>query len=73
MTPEQKNYFDNMVPGQRLSTKEVRDPSTLIAAGKEYIDQGGFAYFSDDYSSFTKEAPYRCPRSITILIDGIQH
>ena len=73
MTDIQKLYFDNMLPGQRIATTSVKDPSALISAGKEYIDQGGFAYFSDDYTSFTKEAPYVCPRSITILVDDIPY
>jgi len=71
MTDIQKLYFDNMLPGAHITTTSVKDPDALIKAGKEYIDQGGFAYFSDDYSEFVKEDAWVPVRHITILVDGL--
>jgi hypothetical protein len=71
MTPDQKLYFDKMLPGQRLSINEVRDADLLVSSGKEYIDAGGFAYFSDDYTEFVKDEAWICPRSLTVLLDEL--
>jgi len=57
MTPKQKQYFDDLKPGEMKLVSEVRNPELMITAGKEYIDMGGALTFTDDYSSIVKPNP----------------
>ena len=57
MTPQQKLYFDNMQPGDKVATSQVVNPADLIAAGKEYIDAYGGLTFTSDYSQVIKDNP----------------
>jgi hypothetical protein len=69
MTQSQLNYFNSMQPGQSISTSQVTNPTDLIKAGKEYIDQGGAMYFNDDYTIATKQYPIPYALQIKIFCD----
>ncbi len=69
MTPTQRQYFDNMQPGETLTVSQARNPADLITAGKDYIDAGGMLTFSDDYSTLTKCNPIPTTDAIRILVN----
>lgn len=41
LTIEHIQYFDKMKPGAILQVANAQDPVALVAAAKEFIDQGG--------------------------------
>lgn len=57
MNRQQKQYFDDMNPGEKLSIEQVRNPSELISSAMQYFDQFGTLQFNDDYTEVTKLNP----------------
>lgn len=68
MTPQQLKYFDDMEPGQILSTDKVQNPANFIAAAKQYIDQFGTLVLNPDHTTVTKLNPFPKDGSIAFFL-----
>lgn len=68
MTSTQLKYFNDMQPGQTLRTDQVKDPATLIASAKEYIDQFGDLQLNDEHTEVLKLNPIPTTNDITFYL-----
>jgi len=58
MTPQAKQYFDNLTPGKVVRLSEAKDPEAFKKGAMEYIDLYGHSIgFIQGYQAITKYYP----------------
>lgn len=75
LTPQQKQYFDNMEPGTTVRIDQARNPSAFLEAAKFYIDNHNYSIvLSEDHSEIRKCSPMpECAKDKNFLTKIFQY